>query len=132
MIVIDASVLLPALVDLDPPGVLVRSRIAGESLGAPELIDLEIASGLRGLERAGLIPANLAATRLAVMGPFPLERFPHRPFLSRIWDLRHNLSVYDASYVALAEVLRVPLVTSDQAIADAPGIACEVELFPDT
>lgn len=107
----------------------VRERFEDESLAAPELIDLEFASGLRGLERSGHITTEFASRKLVEMATFPLERFPHGPFLSRVWELRHNLSVYDAAYVALAEALRAPLITSDRAIANAPGIACEVELL---
>lgn len=58
-----------------------------------------------------------------------IERSPHLPLLARCWELRHNLTVYDASYVALAELLGAPLLTGDARLAAAPGIRCDVELL---
>ncbi len=106
-----------------------RERFEGESLAAPELIDLEVASGLRGLVRSGQVSTDFARRKLAEMAMFPLERFPHQPFLPRIWELCHDLSVYGATCAALAEVLGVSLLTADREIATTPGLACEVELL---
>jgi predicted nucleic acid-binding protein len=59
----------------------------------------------------------------------PVTRYPHQPFLDRIWELRHNLTAYDAAYVALAEVLHAPLITCDRALALAPGLLATVEVI---
>ncbi len=129
MIVVDASVLLPAIAEKGETGRAARGRIGRQLLMAPELIDCETASALKGLERSGRISSDLALRKLRELALLPIERFPHWPFLVRIWELRHNLSVYDASYVALAEALGAPLVTADSRIADSPAITCEVELL---
>ena len=129
MIVVDASVLLPAISEQGEAGQAARDRIGRQPLMAPELIDCETASALKGLERSGRLPSDLARLKLRELALLPIERFPHWPFLYRIWELRHNLSVYDASYVALAEALRAPLVTADSTIAESSAINCEVELL---
>jgi predicted nucleic acid-binding protein len=129
VIVVDASVLAPALGNDDLDGDRMRSRLAGEQLAAPALIDIELISTWRRAARAGRLSqrrARRALTRLAAM---PLDRADHSPLMNRIWELRDNLSAYDASYVALAELLGTVLVTADAAFARAPGIQCEVEVL---
>lgn len=93
-------------------------------------MDIEVVSTWRGYSRAGRLPARRADAALADLADLSLERAPHGPLLRRIWDLRHNLSAYDASYVALAESLDTLLLTGDERLARAPGIRCEVELLP--
>jgi len=125
MIVIDASVLATALGDDGAGGAAARSRIRGEDLAAPEIIDLEVVS----VWRRTLVDDRRAALALADLSDIPLRRAPHLPLVPRCWELRHNLTPYDASYVALAEVLEVALLTADRRLACAPGIHCDVEPF---
>lgn len=129
MIVVDASVLAPALGDDGTDGDQARSRLGGEVLAAPELIDLEVASVLRRLLAAGRLPARRAELALSDLFALPLRRVPHRPLLRRCWNLRDNLTAYDAAYVALAEQLGATLVTSDLRLSRAPGLRCEVEML---
>ncbi len=123
MIVIDASVLATALGDDGPDGAEARAAIRGNDLAAPEIVDLEVVS----VWRRTLADPRRAALALADLADIPLRRAPHLPLLERCWELRHNLTPYDASYVALAEVLEVPLLTADRRIAGASGVRCEVE-----
>lgn len=123
MIVIDASVLATALGDDGDDGVRARARIRDEDLAAPQIIDLEVVS----VWRRTLTDERRAALALADLGDLPLGRAPHLPLLARCWELRHNLSPYDASYVALAEALEVPLVTADRRLARATGVRCKIE-----
>ncbi len=129
MIVIDASVLAPALVDDGPEGDAARARLGDEELTAPELVDLETTSVIRRLHRSGHLNARRAALALTDLQGLPLERAAHRPLLTRCWELRENVSVYDAAYVALAEALDVVLLTADARLVRAPGIRCRVELL---
>ena len=130
MIVVDASVLVTSLADDGDDGDLTRTRLRGETLAAPEVIDLEVASVLRRLTLAGQLPADRAEQALLDLVQLPLRRAAHRALLRRCWDLRANLTVYDASYVALAEALGVLLLTADQRLAAAPGLSCGVEILP--
>jgi predicted nucleic acid-binding protein len=93
------------------------------------LIDLEVASAWRGQVRSGRLAAGRAEAAFSDLAALPLERTPHGPLMARIWELRHNLTTYDAAYVALAEAMDTVLVTGDARIARAPGIECEVELL---
>ena len=127
MIVVDASVLATALGDDGPDGDGARARLRGERLSAPELVDLEVASVLRRQVHGGEVDIRRAALALADLAALPLRRAPHRPLLARCWELRDNLTVYDASYVALAEALDVTLLTGDGRLARAPGPRCRVE-----
>lgn len=129
MIVVDASVLVPALGDDGADGDQARSRLDGESLAAPQLIDLEVSSVLRRLLLAGHLPARRAELALSDLVALPLRRVSHRTLLPRCWDLRDNLTPYDAAYLALAEILGVPLVTADLRLSQAPGLRCDVELL---
>lgn len=129
MLVVDASLLAPALADDGPDGDAARARLRGQSLAAPELIDLETTSVIRGRSRAGHLDARRAQLALTDLVELPLRRTPHRPLLVRCWELRENLTVYDAAYVALAEMLDVVLVTADARLSNAPGPRCEIELL---
>ncbi len=129
MIVVDASVLATALGDDGPDGDRARARLRGERLSAPELVDLEVASVLRRQVRGGEVDIRRAALALADLAALPLRRAPHRRLLARCWELRENLTVYDASYVALAEALDVTLLTGDGRLARAPGPRCSVEML---
>lgn len=129
MIVIDASVLAPALADDGGSGVGARDRLSGETLAAPELIDLEVASVLRRAVRTGRMGQRRAAQALSDLMAVPLERARHTTLLPRIWDLRDNATSYDAAYIALAETLETTLLTSDQRLARDSGLACEIEVL---
>ncbi len=104
----------------------MRAVAAGERLAAPHAVDLECASTLRGLVRGGKRPADEGARALDLLGRMRLRRFDHVPLLPRIWELRHTMWPYDASYVALAEVLGVELVTVDRKFAGTPDLKCPV------
>lgn len=100
---------------------------ANETLHAPHLIDLEIAQVLRRYERSAVISADRGAEALTDLADFPLTRYPHFVLLTRIWQMRHGLTAYDAAYLALAEALDAPLVTRDRALARAgSGVRVEV------
>lgn len=129
MLVVDASVLAPALADDGPDGDAARARLRRQSLAAPELIDLETMSVVRRRSQAGHVDARRAALALADLIELPLRRAPHRPLLSRCWELRQNLTVYDAVYIALAEALDLVLLTADARLAQAPGPRCQIELL---
>ena len=129
MIVVDASVLVCALADDGRDGVDVRTRLLGEHLVAPEVIDLEVASALRRLCAAGTLPGQRAEQALGDLTQLRMERVRHQPLLRRCWELRHNLTVYDATYVSLAESISGTLVTADERLACAPRLPCAVELI---
>jgi predicted nucleic acid-binding protein len=92
---------------------------ASQTLHAPHLIDLEIAQVLRRYVRSAIISAERGAEAVTDLLDFPLTRYPHFVLLTRIWQLRHGLTAYDAAYLALAEALDAPLVTRDRALARA-------------
>ncbi|MGD9696996.1 MAG: type II toxin-antitoxin system VapC family toxin [Thermoleophilia bacterium] len=129
MIVVDASVLAPALADDGIDGAIARERLRGEEIAAPELLDLEVASSWRRAVRLGHLDARRVALALGDLADLPVARAPHGPLLARVWELRENLTVYDAAYVALADLLGVALLTADGRLARAPGVPCPVELL---
>lgn len=129
VIVIDASVLAPALADDAADGDQARRRLADEALAAPELIDLEVASVMRRLRRVGQLPARRASLALSDLLALPIWRVSHRPLIERCWELQANLTIYDAAYISLAEMLNVTLVTSNQRLDRAPGLRCDVEVL---
>jgi predicted nucleic acid-binding protein len=129
LIVADASVIAEALVDDGARGDRFRLRLRGERLSAPHLVDVEVVSALRRQSAAGLLDARRAALALTDLQELPLRRFPHTPLMARCWELRHNLTVHDASYVALAELFEVTLLTADRRLARSPGLRCNVEVI---
>lgn len=129
MIVADASVLAPAIADDGADGDRVRERLRGERLAAPELIDLEVVSTIRRAARAGRLDIRRSGQALTDLAALPLRRVPHLPLLSRVWELRDNLTAYDAAYVALAEALDALLLTADGPMGRASGVRCEVEIL---
>jgi predicted nucleic acid-binding protein len=129
VLVVDASALVVTLADDGSDGDLARGRLRGESLAAPELVDLEVVSVLRKQLAVGTLDARRAGLALTDLADLPLRRAPHLPLLGRCWELRDNLTVYDAAYVALAEALDVPLITADGRLARAPGTTCQIEVL---
>ena len=130
MLVVDASVLAVALSDDGQDGDSARARLRGEILAAPELVDLEVVSVLRRQNRAGLLDARRAYLALTDLMSMPLRRSPHALLLPRCWELRENVTPYDAAYVALAEALEATLLTGDRRLARAIGPTCAIEILP--
>lgn len=129
MIVVDASVLVTALADDGPDGDRARSRLRGERLVAPHLIDVEVTSAWRRMASAGDLDERRATMAIADLGALRLDRVPHGPLLERCWQLRSNLTLYDAVYVALAERTETILVTVDSKLARSSGPRCEIEVL---
>ena len=129
MLVVDASALAPALADDGADGDTARARLRGQSLVAPELVDLETTSVIRRQLRRGHLDARRAELALADLVSLPLQRASHRPLLARCWELRQNLTVYDAAYVALAELLDVVLLTAETRLSSAPGVTCQLDVL---
>jgi predicted nucleic acid-binding protein len=129
VLVVDASVLATALADDGTDGDIARGRLRGQELAAPELLDLEVVSVLRRQLSVGKLDARRAGLALDDLLELPIRRVSHRALLRRCWQLRDNLSVYDAAYVALAEALDTLLLTADARLAKAPGVGCAVEVL---
>ena len=129
MIVVDASVVATALADDGPSGDGVRMRLRGRQLVAPELLDLEVLSAWRRIMAGGRLDERRAALARADLQALPVRRIAHGVLLERAWELRSNLTVYDAVYVALAELLDVALVTGDRRLAGSPGARCPIEVW---
>ena len=130
MIVVDASALLEALLRT-PAARAVEERLfePQQTLHAPHLLDIEVAQVIRRYAAKGEIDSIRGRAALADLADFPFRRYPHDFLLPRVWDLRNNLTAYDAVYVALAEALDAPLLTRDQRLAAAAGHHARVELI---
>jgi len=128
VIVLDASAAVEWLLQTET-GIVVEARLfaRAETLHAPHLLDLEIAQVLRRYNAAGVLPASRAEGALDDLAHLAVRRYPHAPFLERMWELRGSLTAYDAVYVALAEALAAPLLTCDRKMA-AAGHRARVEL----
>ena len=124
--VCDASALTALLLDSGPDGSWVAGAVAEARLAAPALAGWETSNIIRRHELAGIIGSDQAAQAHADLLDLAIEFWPYELLASRAWNHRQNLSVYDASYVALAELLQTALVTLDRRIAGAPGLACSV------
>jgi predicted nucleic acid-binding protein len=130
MIVLDASAAVDWLLQT-PAGQRIEQRIYArkDTLHSVHLLDVEVAQVLRRLVREGTLVPKRAEQAMEDLMVLRLTRYEPALLLRRIWGLRHNLSAYDAAYVALAEVLQAPLLTRDQSIAAAPGHTAAVEVF---
>jgi predicted nucleic acid-binding protein len=117
-------VLVAALVDAGPRGEWAEAVIAGSSLHAPELARVEAANILRRLERAKEITTAEANAAYEDLMQLNMDLFSFEPFAERVWELRHNLTSYDAWYVAVAEALKLPLATLDERLTRAKGANC--------
>lgn len=129
MLVLDASVLAVALLDDGQDGDAIRQRLRGEQLAAPALIDLEVISVWRGLARAGRLDPRRVRLALNDLQDLPIRRVDHTQFLTRCWELRENLTIYDSSYVALAEAFAAPLLTGDRRLSRSTGPRCTIEVI---
>lgn len=130
MIVVDASVLANALADDTDDGRAARRRLgAASDRCAPDLVDVETTSVLRRRWRAGDLTARRFAAAVDDLVEIDLVRVPTAPLMRRAYELRANVTPYDAAYVALAEHVDAPLVTADARLARAPGVRCAVELL---
>jgi len=129
MIVVDASAVLESLLRT-PAATAVERRLfdPAQSLHAPHLLDVEVAQVIRRYATNGEIDAERGRMALADLADLPLHRYPHDFLLPRVWDLRNNLTAYDAVYVALAEALDAPLLTRDRRLAAAPGHHARIDL----
>jgi predicted nucleic acid-binding protein len=129
MIVVDASTLLEVLLRT-PNAEAAERRLFNtrETLHAPHLIDVEVAQVISRYASNAAIGDRRGREALADLRDLPIRRYPHDFLLQRIWELRSNLTAYDAAYVALAEALDAPLLTRDRRIAGASGHRARVEL----
>ena len=116
--------------NLGPSAARVRNRLRqAEEVHIPHLFDVEVLHALRHHSLHGDLSGKQSRLILRLLYEMKAVRYPHAPLAARIWELRENLTAYDACYVALAEVLDAPLVTMDARMARAPGIRAEVELY---
>ena len=129
-VVVDGSVLVAFLVDSGREGKWAESIVAENSLIGPELVMVETSNVLRRLDLAGELSRADANAGHHDLLQLDLALFPFAPYAERVWALRHNLTCYDAWYVALAEAVRCPLVTLDVRISRASGPTCEVVTPP--
>ena len=130
MLVVDTSAVVGALVGRPPVGAVLDRLAADGDLSAPHLLDVEFLHALRRLVRTGELGEDRAADARGDFAALAIARYEHTVVADRVWELRHGLTAYDATFVALAELLEVPLVTCDARLARAPGHHATVELFP--
>lgn len=129
MLVVDASVLVLVVADASEAGEVFRARLRGEAVCGPDLLRVEVLSALRRMTAAAQLTRAQATAAIEDLLALPLSVFPTAPLLQRAWELRDNVSAYDACYVALAEALDFTLVTADARLARATGPRCAIELL---
>jgi predicted nucleic acid-binding protein len=125
-VVCDASAIVAVLLDGGPAGTWATGALTGADLLAPSLLTYEVGNIIRRHELAGTVSSDQASQAHADLLDLAIDHWPYELMATRIWQLRRNLTVYDASYVAVAEATKSTLVTLDRAIAGAPGVRCAV------
>ena len=129
MLVVDASVIAPAVADDGGLGSRCRQRLRGERPAAPDLLRVEVLSVIRREVSQRGLSLRRAEEAVADLLDLPITVYPTAPLLRRVWALRGKVSAYDACYVALAEALGAVLLTADARLAAAPGLRCRVEVM---
>lgn len=130
--VVDASVVVAALVDAGPSGQWADAQLEDPALVAPHLMPVEVANILRCAVLCGDLAVEAATLAHAELLGLRVELFPYEPFAERVWELRANLTAYDAWYVAVAETLKAELITLDSRLARASGPRCTIVVPPDS
>lgn len=130
MIVVDASVLADALIDDGPAGTAARSALSDDLhwVGPGHLV-VEVLSVIRGRLLGGKLAAGRAEDAVGALADLVIDQIDSQPHIQRIWELRGNLTSYDAAYAAAAEALGCPLLTSDRRLAQADAVACQIRLL---
>lgn len=126
LIVVDASCLYEILSGGKQRHLVMEAMAAADELAAPELIDVEVTGLVRRDAQRGRLDGTRCDLALDLLADWPAERYPHRPFIPRVWELRDNVRTADAFYVALAEVLDASVITFDGRLSRASGLRCPV------
>ncbi len=129
MLVLDASAAIDTLLGRPETDALSQRLLGDGDFHAPHLIDIEVLSALRRMVRKSDVTADRANDARFDFADLLLVRYPHQDLSARIWELRNSITAYDAAYVALAEVLEVPLITCDARLAGTMGHSAKIELF---
>lgn len=127
MIVVDASVLAPIVADGETDGEQYRHRVRGERLCGPDLLRVEVVSVIQRQLAIGTLSLEQADQAVNDLVELPITVYPVSPLVPRAWELRENVTAYDACYVALAEALDCTLLTADLRLSRAPGVRCAIE-----
>jgi predicted nucleic acid-binding protein len=129
VIVVDASAVYGALVLGGDHPELRACLLSEDVLHTPYLLDVEVLHALRRAERVGTVSPDLVHEARHELSQLSLIRYPEYLLTDAMWDLRHNITAYDATYITLAEALGATLVTCDAKLARAPGHAATIELY---
>jgi predicted nucleic acid-binding protein len=129
LIVVDASVVVAALLVDSEEGDAAREALRSEAAHAPHLLDVEVASAVRRWVLAGRLTVEEARSSIRDLGDLAITRHGHEPLLDRVLELRDVVSAYDGTYVALAELLGATVVTGDRRLSRAPGLRCPVSVI---
>jgi predicted nucleic acid-binding protein len=128
VLVVDASVIAPSIADGGTDGDICRAKIRRQTLAAPDLLRVEVMSVVRRHAVTGALSTRQANNAIDDLLALPIVVYPTAPLLPRCWQLRDNVTAYDACYVALAEALDCALLTADANLARAPGTNCQIDL----
>lgn len=129
MIVVDSSAIVNVLASERRDSALAERIASDADLHAPHVIDLEVTQALRRLVATGELTIDRAFNARSSYADLAITRYPHGRLLDRIWELRDNLTAYDAAFVALGEALDTPVVTTDRRLASAPGHDAVIEAY---
>ena len=129
MIVVDASVVVSALLVNGPEGEAARQALRSDAAHAPHLLDVEVTSAVRRWVLAGRFGVEEARSSIRDLADLAITRHGHEPLLDRVLELRDAVSAYDGTYIALAELLGATMVTGDRRLSRAPGVRCPVSVI---